>query len=101
MARTTGTKPPGRSRKPPPQKEANASGYAISNSIDNGWKFYVRELYVSATPIKAATVEFGSFGIERGYASEITTFDYDGYLTGERIRIQAPAHLFFGFCDKP
>jgi len=50
---------------------------------------------MSATPVKAATVEFGSFGFERGYGSEITTFDNDGYLTGERVRIQDPKHLFF------
>jgi len=45
--------------------------------------------------VKPVTVEFGSFGIERGYSSEITTFDEDGYLSGERIRLHDPKHLFF------
>ncbi len=40
-------------------------------------------------------MEFGSLGIERGMASEITTFDDDGWVTGERIRIKDPKHLFF------
>ena len=60
-----------------------------------GWEFYLRELYLSATPVKAVTVEFGSFGIERGLSTEITTFDDDGYLSGERIRIHDAKHLFF------
>ena len=61
----------------------------------NGWQFYMRELYFSATPVKAVTAEFGSFGFERGFSSEITTFDDDGYLSGERIRIRDAKHLFF------
>lgn len=61
----------------------------------NGWQFYMRELYFSATAIKPVTVEFGSFGIERGLSTEITTFDDDGYLSGERIRFHDPRHLFF------
>ena len=61
----------------------------------NGWQFYMRELYFSATPVKAMTVEFGSFGIERGLSTEITTFDEDGYLSGERISFNDSKHLFF------
>ena len=76
-------------------KTADPAGYAVSQTYTNGWEFYVRELYMSATPVKAVTAEFGSFGFERGYASEITTFDNDGYLMGERLRIQDPKHLFF------
>lgn len=59
----------------------------------NGWKFFVRDLYGSATPIKQLTAELGSIPIERGYSSEITSFDDDGYIAGERIRIHDAAHL--------
>lgn len=59
----------------------------------NGWHFYMRDLYFSATPIKQATLEFGSFGIERGYSTEITTFDDDGYIAGERLRLNDKKHL--------
>jgi hypothetical protein len=55
----------------------------------------MRELYFSATPVKALTVEFGSFGLERGMATEATTFDEDGYLDGERIIVRDSKHLFF------
>lgn len=60
-----------------------------------GWQMYPRELYFRATPVDAVTVEVGSFGIERGLSSEITTFDDDGYITGERIRFHDRKHLFF------
>jgi hypothetical protein len=77
-------------------KIADPSDVAIIHDIQsNGWQFYLRELYFSATPVKGLTAEFGSFGIERGVATEITTFDDDGYLSGERIRIRNPKHLFF------
>ena len=75
---------------------ADPAGLAVIEQLkSNGWQFYLRELYFSATPAKPVTVEFGSFGIERGLSSEITTFDEDGYLSGERIRLHDPEHLFF------
>ena len=33
--------------------------------------------------------------IDRGAASEITTYDYDGYVAGERLLINRPDKLFF------
>jgi len=75
---------------------ADPAGAAQVNNLNSaGWEFYVRELYLSATPVKPVTLEFGSFGFERGYSTEITTFDDDGYLTGERVRIHDAKHLFF------
>jgi hypothetical protein len=75
---------------------ADPVGLATSElTQSNGWEFYMRELYFSATPVKPVTVEFGSFGIDRGLSTEITTFDEDGYLSGERIRLHDSKHLFF------
>jgi len=75
---------------------ADPAGSVLSQAlVSNGWHFYMRELYFSATPVKPVTVEFGSFGFERGLSTEITTFDEDGYLSGERIRFHDPKHLFF------
>jgi len=67
--------------------QAAVSDPTSTNFRDKGWNFYVRDLYISATPIKQATVEFGSIQIERGYSSEITTFDDDGFISGERVRL--------------
>lgn len=60
-----------------------------------GGYFYLRQLYVSATPVKQVTVEFGSLPIEHGQNTEITSFDDDGYMSGERLRLHDPKHLFF------
>lgn len=76
--------------------QADPKGVAVIDRLNSaGWEFYMRELYLSATPVKPVTVEFGSFGFERGYSTEITTFDNDGYLTGERVRLDDPKHFFF------
>ena len=91
---------------------ADPAGVAFVEGVhSNGWEFYVRELYASATPVKPITFEFGSFGIEKGYSTEITTFDDDGYIAGERLRIDDAKHFFFdqisvtsayfGFFDQP
>ena len=77
-------------------KTADPVGFAeLQGQHSTGWGFYMRELYIHASPIKALTVEFGSFGIERGVATEATTFDDDGYLNGERAIVRDPKHLFF------
>ena len=60
-----------------------------------GWEMAVRQLYFSASPIKQVTFEYGGLGIERGVNTEMTTYDDDGYMAGERIRIKDPEHLFF------
>ncbi len=76
---------------------ADPAGFLLASkgANSNGWQFYMRELYFSATPVKPVTVEFGSIGIEHGYSSEITSFDDDGYISGERIRLHDSKHLFF------
>jgi len=60
-----------------------------------GGYFYPRQLYFSASPVKQLTLEFGSLPIEHGQNSEITSFDDDGYISGERVRVRDPKHLFF------
>ena len=60
-----------------------------------GGYFYPRQLFFSATPIPQVTVEFGSLFIEHGQNTEITSFDDDGYISGERVRLHDPKHFFF------
>jgi hypothetical protein len=71
------------------------AGRALLSNPSTGWGFYFRELYFSASPAKALTVEFGSFGVERGVSTEATSFDDDGYIDGERITVRSPKHLYF------
>jgi hypothetical protein len=83
----------------------------INNINSGGWQFFVRELNFSATPVQWLTMEVGSFAIEKGYSSEITTFDDDGYISGERVNLRDQKHFwfdqvtltsaYFGDFDKP
>ena len=74
---------------------ADPEGAAIaSHIVANGWEFYMRNLYLSATPVQGLTFEFGGIPIDRGVASEITTYDEDGYISGERVRIKYPDQLY-------
>ncbi len=75
-------------------------GLTYAQGINSrGGYFYLRQLYGSATPIYAVTVEFGSLPIEHGVNTEITSFDDDGYIAGERVRIHDAKHLFFDEID--
>ncbi len=75
---------------------SDPAGAAELQAFDSaGWDFYPRQLFLSVAPVKQVTFEFGSFGIEKGFSTEITSFDDDGYIAGERIRIKDPGHLFF------
>jgi hypothetical protein len=55
----------------------------------------LRLLSLDVTPIKGVVVQAGSVQLLRGESTEFTTYDNDGYLTGERITIHRPKDLFF------
>jgi hypothetical protein len=75
---------------------ADSSEAAQADSIySRSWTMNLRQLYFSAAPIKQVALEYGSLYIERGVSTEATTYDDDGYITGERVRIFDPKHLFF------
>jgi hypothetical protein len=71
----------------------DAANYLASQS-SGGWSFYVRELYADIEPVKGIEFQGGGLDINRGAASEITTYDYDGYISGERLLIKKPSMLF-------
>ncbi len=60
-----------------------------------GWSFYMRRLYLDIEPLTGIEGQYGSLDINRGAASEITTYDNDGYIDGGRITIKRPKKLFF------
>jgi hypothetical protein len=71
-----------------------ASGQKIDNLTASNWSMYVRDLYLSATPVSFLTLEYGAIPVERGASTEITSFDDDGYISGGRVRIKAPKALW-------
>lgn len=92
---------PSRTRNSPAQlrrkalaNAADAAGNATYNRVSRGAETYVRQLFFSASPIKQLTFEYGGLGIEHGVNTEITSYDDDGYMSGERLRVRDPEHLF-------
>jgi hypothetical protein len=71
----------------------DAANFKASQS-SGGWSFYVRQLYADLEPIQGLEFQGGGLEINRGDASEITTYDNDGYITGERLLIKRPKQLF-------
>ncbi|MCA1605015.1 MAG: hypothetical protein LC775_05990 [Acidobacteria bacterium] len=55
----------------------------------------LKQLYFSAQPIKGLEVQYGGLYIVRGESTEITTYDEDGYIVGERVTLKRPDKLFF------
>ncbi len=68
------------------------TGWGINDAQKN---LAVRALYVAARPVEGVDAEAGGLYIARGESTEITSYDEDGYITGERLRIRRPAELFF------
>src|SRR5205085_629189 len=57
--------------------------------------FNLRQLYFDARPVDGIQIQVGGLGIERGENTEITTYDNDGYIVGERLHIARPKRLYF------
>jgi hypothetical protein len=55
----------------------------------------LRQLSFDLTPIKGVVAQVGSLGLARGESTEITTYDLDGYMVGERLTLHRPTALFF------
>ena len=80
---------------------------ATGNSLTGGWNntgwgtgdlqtnIYVKQLYFDAKPVKPVEIQFGGIGINNGENTEITGYDNDVYLMGERVVIRAPKQLWF------
>ena len=55
----------------------------------------VRALYFAAQPVAGVEGQYGSMYIVRGESTELTTYDEDGYVIGERVSVRRPRDLFF------
>lgn len=94
--------------------KADARGYYTVNatagtgaSFTSGWNntglgtgdsrvrdVYVKQLFVAATPVNGVQLSFGGLTFVRGESTEVTTYDNDGYLVGERVSVARP-DLYF------
>ena len=60
---------------------------------DQAFKLSVKQLYASVQPWREVEAQVGSLYAIRGETTEITNYDNDVYLTGERVTVRAPRHL--------
>jgi hypothetical protein len=56
---------------------------------------YLKQLYVSLKPVEGIELQYGGLYLLRGESTEITSYDNDGYIVGERITVTRPKQLFF------
>ena len=54
-----------------------------------------RNLFFAAQPITGVEGQYGSMYILKGESTEITTYDDDGYVIGERVSVRRPRQMFF------
>jgi len=61
----------------------------------NGYtsNLFLKQLFGSAAPVRGLEIQGGGIGIVRGENSEITSYDNDGYLVGERVSVRRPGAL--------
>lgn len=64
-------------------------------TTDRDLAFQVRHLYADVLPVKWMTLQAGSLPFVRGETTEITSYDNDGYLAGERVAVRRRDRLFF------
>lgn len=55
----------------------------------------LRQLYFDAKPVDGVEVQVGSLNPNLGENTEVTGYDYDGYVVGERVQLTTPKRLFF------
>lgn len=59
-----------------------------------GGQIYLRQLFLSAEPVRGVEMQYGGFAINHGVNTEATSYDDDGYMSGERITLRRPKQLW-------
>lgn len=70
----------------------NNSGWGTGRRQTN---IHVKQLFFEAKPIRGLAVQYGGLAINNGVNSEITGYDNDGYIMGERVSLRYPKQLYF------
>jgi len=70
----------------------NATGWGTGNGQG---RFFLKQLYLNAKPLSGLEIQYGGFGFVRGQSTEVSTYDNDGYMTGERIILTRPKNFYF------
>lgn len=82
------------------------AGLFTGDTFSGGWnntgpgtglaqsRVFLKRLYLDAKPLRGIDVQLGGLEFARGESTEITSYDYDGYLVGERLAIRRPDRAF-------
>jgi hypothetical protein len=83
------------------------AGIFSGNSFTGGWDntgvgtgdpqadVFFKQLYFDAKPAKWLEIQVGGLAINNGESTEITGYDNDGYIMGERVAVRSPKQLYF------
>jgi hypothetical protein len=61
---------------------------------DKDWNPGVRHLYVAGKPMKGIEFQVGGLTMAKTENTEITGFDNDGFMVGERLSVKRPKELY-------
>lgn len=67
------------------------TGWGIADAQKN---FAFKASYFSAAPVSGVEAQYGGFYILRGESTEITTYDEDGYIIGQRVTVRRPQQFY-------
>lgn len=80
---------------------------STGNVINSGWgstgigtggpqtDIFLKQLYVDAKPVKGVEIQVGGITPNNGENTEVTGYDNDAYLMGQRVSIKIPKKLYF------
>lgn len=69
----------------------NNTGVGTGHS---GTNMYLRQLFFAAQPVSGVELQYGGLYLERGESTEITSYDNDGYVMGQRVSVKRPKNFF-------
>ncbi len=70
----------------------NNSGWGTGRARSN---VFLKQLYFSAQPVAGVEVQYGGLEIVSGQSTEVTAYDSDGYIVGQRLRLARPKTFYF------
>src|SRR5688572_8901658 len=67
------------------------TGWGLSGAQKNP---AFKAIYASAIPFTGVEAQYGGLYILKGESTELTTYDEDGYVIGQRVSLKRPKQLF-------
>jgi hypothetical protein len=77
-------------------KFAVRAGAFTGSGFTGGWDgaIHLKQLYLDVEVVPRASIQVGGLDIAHGESTEVTSYDFDGYLMGERLRYERSHRAF-------